>query len=50
VPALAAEDRVERRPRRRDGAARERSQHHGVIALLEHRFLGDLSIVRVAQP
>ena len=50
VPALAAQDRVERRSRRRNRAAGQRAQDDRVIAFLEHRFFGDLAVGRIAQP
>jgi hypothetical protein len=49
MPALAAENRVERGSRRRQFSAGQRSQDHRVVALFEHRLLGNLPIGRVAQ-
>jgi hypothetical protein len=44
VPALAAQNRLERRARRRDGATGERPQDDRVIPLLDHRLFRDLAI------
>ncbi len=49
VPALAAENGVERGSRRRNLPAGQRSQDDGVIALLDGRFFRDQSIGRIAQ-
>ena len=50
MPAFAAQDRFERRARRRNRAAGERPQNDGVVGLFDLRFLGDLAIRRVDEP
>ena len=50
VPAFPMEDRVERRSGCRDLAAGQRPQDDRMVALIEHGFFGDLSILWIGEP
>ena len=50
MPTLATKNRVERRPRGRHGAARQRAQNHGMVALFVFGVRRDLSVRRIAEP
>ena len=49
VPAFAAQNGLERRSRRWQGATGECPEHDGMVALFEHRFFGDAAIGRIAE-
>ena len=50
MPALAPQNRFQRRARRRQRSTGERPQHHRVIAFVQHRLFGDAAVGGVAEP